>query len=107
MASSSQDRQNFVRDAGKVLKQLILQTMPRRVSGLQHFPNIIWLATFRPTECLISLALSLLRAVLRDEYRTRPWSLHDASWGDGAVLSPRSRYLNPSARDRGLLEDSF
>jgi hypothetical protein len=76
----------------------------RLVSGLQHSRNFVLTATFRPTECLLAPALCLPRAVLRgDDTRTRLRSPSRCLLG-GPVSIPRSRYLNPSARDRASVE---
>ncbi len=78
----------------------------RLVSGLQNSRNFVLTATFRPTECLLAPALCLPRAVLRgDDTRTRLRSPSRCLLG-GPVSVPRSRYLNPSARDRGVRRNS-
>jgi hypothetical protein len=62
------------------------------------------LATFRPTECLIVPASCLTRAAVDGVDAARGTSV-PLSMGRGTVVlqSPRSRYLIPSARDRGAL----
>jgi len=61
------------------------------------------LATFWPTECLTATASYLPRAAQTGWSRTRT-SVSSIRGRETVVLqSPRSRYLIPSARDRGAL----
>jgi len=81
---------------------------PRRllkaVSELQHTGDIWPLASFPPTECLIGPASCLTRAALDGVGAARGTSvLFGMGRGTVALQSPRSRYLIPSARDRGAL----
>jgi len=64
-------------------------------------------ATFPPTERLTAPASYLPHAVrCDDECRTRTSVPFTALWGPGSCRGPRSRYLNPSARDRGVRRNS-
>jgi hypothetical protein len=62
------------------------------------------LATFRPTECLIATASYLPRAAPNGmEPHADFGPLRYGEGGAVVLQSPRSRYLIPSARDRGAL----
>jgi hypothetical protein len=74
------------------------------VSELQHSRNIALPATFSPTECLMAPVSYLPRAAPDGMESHADFGPSSAFGGRGTVVlqSPRSRYLIPSARDRGI-----
>ena len=72
------------------------------VSGSQHFARFVPMATFPPTQCPTAPASYLsARAKWDRTARTRTQAPFVMPLGDPGLVCPRSRYLNPSARDRG------
>jgi len=77
------------------------------VSALQHSRKIVSSATFPPRNAqqrprhISRVRSDAVMMPARD-----PGPLRDASWGDPGLVGPRSRYLNPSARDRGVRRNS-
>jgi hypothetical protein len=72
------------------------------VSGSQHLARFVPMATLPPAECPTAPA-SYVAACgpMGGTARTRTQSPFVMPSGDPGLVCPRSRYLDPSARDRG------